>query len=87
MSQEYGPRGILLLLELGPIMSAVLTSASATDAPFGKSKMHRKLILGCPVHSWSLQQAEINPGKQQAGLCLSGEGKDVATVMRRNCNN
>lgn len=37
MSQEYGPRGILLLLELGPIMSAELTSASATDAPFGNS--------------------------------------------------
>lgn len=37
MSQEYGPRGILLLLELGPIVSAVLTSVSATDAPFGKS--------------------------------------------------
>lgn len=83
MSQEYGPRGILLLLELGPVMSAVLTSASATDAPFGKSKIHRKLILGCPVCSWSLQQTEINPGKQQAGLCPSGEGKDVATVMRK----
>lgn len=37
MSQEYGPRGILPLLELGPIGSAVLTSASATDSPFRKS--------------------------------------------------
>lgn len=37
MSQEYGPRGILLLLELGPIVSSVLTSASAADAHFGKS--------------------------------------------------
>lgn len=74
MSQEYGPRGILLLLELGPITSPAISGASAADAAFGRSTGNWFCTVRCTVHPSSLQETwEWRRGKGQARLCCSGK--------------
>lgn len=58
MSREYGPRGILLLLALGPTMSAVITSAPAASAAFGRSMGNWFCTGKCRVHPSALKQMQ-----------------------------